>query len=81
VRQEAKREKKHKEERQGRDKFEDNHVIYIITTGDTAALNNAYPGPDNTSYNNKTESEEETMPGEPQVLIRFPSLTTFNLSP
>jgi hypothetical protein len=81
VRQEAKREKKHKEERQGRDEFEDNRVIYIVTTRDTVALNNAYPGPNSTSHNNKTESKEETMPGEPQVLIRFPSLTTFNLSP
>lgn len=65
MRQEAEREKKHKEERQGRDKFEDNHVIYMVTTRDTTALNNAYPGPNNTSYNNEIESKEETMPGEP----------------
>jgi hypothetical protein len=65
VRQEAEREKKRKEERQGRDKFEDNRVICMVTARDTAALNNAYPGPNSTSHNNKTESEEETMPGEP----------------
>jgi hypothetical protein len=37
----------------------------MVTTRDTVALDNAYPGPNSTSYNNKTESEEETMPGEP----------------
>jgi hypothetical protein len=37
----------------------------MVTAGDTIALNNAYPGPNSTSYNNKTESEEETMLGEP----------------
>ena len=65
MRQEAKREKKYKEERQNKDKFKDNCIIYIVTTRDTAALNNAYPGPNSTSHNNKIESEEETMPGEP----------------
>jgi hypothetical protein len=63
--QEAKREKKHKEERQGRDKFKDNYIIYMVTTRDTTALNNAYPSPNNTNYNNKTESEEETILREP----------------
>jgi hypothetical protein len=65
VRQEAKREKKCKEERQGRDEFEDNRVICMVTTRDTIALNNAYPGPDSTSHNDETKSEEETMLGEP----------------
>jgi hypothetical protein len=65
VRQEAEREKKRKEERQGRNKFEDNRIIYIVTARDTIALNNAYPGPNSTSHNNETESEEEIMPGEP----------------
>jgi hypothetical protein len=37
----------------------------MVTTGDTIALNNVYLGPDNTSYNNEIESEEETMLGEP----------------
>ena len=63
--QEAEREKKRKEERQGRDKFEDNRVIYMVTAGDTVALDDAYPGPDSTSHNDEIESEEETMLGEP----------------
>jgi hypothetical protein len=63
--QEAKREKKHKEERQGRDKFKDNYIIYMVTTRDTTALNNAYLSSNSISYNNKIESEEETMLGEP----------------
>jgi hypothetical protein len=37
----------------------------MVTTRDTIALNNAYPGPNSTSHNNKTESKEETMLGEP----------------
>ena len=65
MRQEAKREKKYKEERQNKDKFKDNCIIYIVTTRDTAALNNAYPGPNNTSHNDKTESKEEIMLREP----------------
>ena len=58
-------EKKYKEKRQSRNKFEDNYIIYIITVKDTIALNNAYSSLNNTSYNNKTESEEEIILREP----------------
>jgi hypothetical protein len=37
----------------------------MVTIRDTIALNNAYPSPNSTSYNNKTKSEEETILGEP----------------
>jgi hypothetical protein len=37
----------------------------MVIAGDTVALNNAYPSPNSTSYDDEIESEEETMLGEP----------------
>jgi hypothetical protein len=37
----------------------------IVIVKDTIAFNNAYPSPNNISYNNKIKSEEEIILREP----------------
>jgi len=65
----AEREKRRQQDRQEKDSSKDKSVAK-----GTVAIDDANPGVDNPGDDDETESEEETLWGEPQLLVRIPSL-------